>query len=114
MRISDWSSDVCSSDLALHGRIVDQFISDLGNASLHRDIELEIGGKFFQPLLSLRTQRMGGVFSHLPKQLVQAANNGVGEIFIKAGPPQHLARFFVHHLPDEMLDRKSTRLNSSQ
>src|SRR3546814_2168423 len=79
MRISDWSSDVCSSDLALHGRIVDQFISDLGNASLHRDIELEIGGKFFQPLLSLRTQRMGGVFSHLPKQLVQAANNGVGE-----------------------------------
>src|SRR3546814_15777026 len=78
------------------------------------------GGKFFQPLLSLRTQRMGGVFSHLPKQLVQAANNGVGVIFIKAGPPQHLARFFVHHLPDEMFiglqslrDRKSTRLNSS-
>src|SRR3546814_16039022 len=105
MRISDWSSDVCSSDLALHGRIVDQFISDLGNASLHRDIELEIGGKFFQPLLSLRTQRMGGVFSPLPKQLVQAANTASGELFIKAVPLQHLARFFVPHLTDESLIR---------
>src|SRR3546814_4356428 len=41
MRISDWSSDVCSSDLTRSNRLVDEFVP-VGRLTLHRDEEVAL------------------------------------------------------------------------
>src|SRR3546814_18425155 len=49
MRISDWSSDVCSSDLIQSGNVL--FESDEPQASLEGRIEAALEGRFGFPIL---------------------------------------------------------------
>src|SRR3546814_10489987 len=98
MRISDWSSDVCSSDLA--------------TATAQRGEQL-----------SQRSERMRAVEGFLRRRIASALPIGfatlpdTGEQLRFVGEPTRMR--FVADLPDYLgrggphLDRKSTRLNSS-
>src|SRR3546814_2692954 len=96
MRISDWSSDVCSSDLTGTDAAVDQLAAQLddeaaedGGIDMGRDLDiaadagLEVRGELFQ---------LRGA------QRVRARDRG-GRLAAVRG--------------DDRVDRKSTRLNSS-
>src|SRR3546814_8588916 len=105
MRISDWSSDVCSSDLGLVERL-----DLLGTETF--DVEGVAADEVPQPLDRLgRTDQPAGA---APDRLALGAD-GVGiaawalvgkHIFHAVGRP------LLDDHPDH-LDRKSTRLNSS-
>src|SRR3546814_19206827 len=85
MRISDWSSDVCSSDLIQSGNVL--FESDEPQASLEDRIEAALEGRFGFPILVV-------VRSHRQlRAVVQKAPEGFGQqpdlyhsdaIFLKA------------------------------
>src|SRR3546814_2787531 len=88
MRISDWSSDVCSSDLLLHLVVVDAVDhGDVGTAGRGRDQHLL--GAALQVFAGglLGGEDAGALQHHVDAQLA----------------PRQLRR----------VDRKSTRLNSS-
>src|SRR3546814_1292881 len=97
MRISDWSSDVCSSDLALDDS--EELIRwDIGDRGFEMTLSGEVPGRLRETLGRPDVQR---------------------ELFGDAGPPPLLA---VHAGGRSVLDavehalavdRKSTRLNSS-
>src|SRR3546814_3335381 len=111
MRISDWSSDVCSSDLADRGLRVDLpgagLADDEVRAALHaggvahglaQGVVLALGqGEFLDQAHVGVLQRFGGG-GDLLQRSVAVAVEGAAE-FGEAGL--------------ECLDRKSTRLNSS-
>src|SRR3546814_4848661 len=109
MRISDWSSDVCSSDLAdlLEGVGVDEMRDAFayGQAALVM-LALDV----FRPTLRL------GPFA-APLQLVDlrlpahASSPPARSVKIRWRRPPGLRR--RHRLPRRGSDRKSTRLNSS-
>src|SRR3546814_1251114 len=101
MRISDWSSDVCSSDLQWR----DALLADMAH---------EAGLANGRPLSSIFFG--GGTPSLMPPEtveaLLQAAEGHWGfgndvEITLEANPSSVEAARFAD------LDRKSTRLNSS-
>src|SRR3546814_9873613 len=100
MRISDWSSDVCSSDLGQLARQVELQDLALGRLGLAAVValpgdEVVVGGRHLGRRQPLREEAAQG-----GNELVAG---GAGD-----GPvrPQRLAAL-------EALDRKSTRLNSS-
>src|SRR3546814_4532736 len=116
MRISDWSSDVCSSDLQFHlveGRQTDASIGGL----------LEEATRFYAETLyptvsPLPLDRVRAfVTLHRPQHWatagVLAANGGADAPYFTclalAGRPQEQ----LHNLLRGFTDRKSTRLNSS-
>src|SRR3546814_8443861 len=88
MRISDWSSDVCSSDLAhepdqaaphlfphahppaLDRGVIEHFRLQPENAIAHRRIVLEIEREFGEAVFDLEPQRMPGIVRHLARKSV--------------------------------------------
>src|SRR3546814_4028243 len=97
MRISDWSSDVCSSDLSIAFR-------DLG--LLIVDEEQHFGVKQKERLKALREDVHVLTLTATPiPRTLQLAMSGVKEMSLIATPP--VDRLAVR------TDRKSTRLNSS-
>src|SRR3546814_7355695 len=116
MRISDWSSDVCSSDLAVLARKIEEQAFRLHAAACHQ-----------QGLCELRPQRgeafeqLGTVLeAHGPGDFFQCLEDGA----LHSGDPQILsvlgARIAGCYCRSECIarqvedpDRKSTRLNSS-
>src|SRR3546814_4401483 len=127
MRISDWSSDVCSSDLALvaggkprdaHGHVghVERAGHSIENADGDEEdrrsdqIDDDVLDARLQPLLSLtvQDQPIGGDQQHLEKdeEVEQVARQKC------AVQPQQLKLEERVEMPAAP-DRKSTRLNSS-
>src|SRR3546814_1147346 len=97
MRISDWSSDVCSSDLAVS--VVLDFVGGI-DAAKHRD------------LLRLAVRAVDGQ-GQLHARLEAARHAGDIEGLL-AGELQRMAAGALHELQRQHAqDRKSTRLNSS-
>src|SRR3546814_4569534 len=102
MRISDWSSDVCSSDLESHWMIVQEYIrADGGNP--FRDwfdsLDPQAAAKVTTGLLRLE---LGNVSN------VKWIGGGLGEYRIDWGPGYRLSL-----MQDGEEDRKSNRLNYS-
>src|SRR3546814_8325172 len=102
MRISDWSSDVCSSDLAEVNRLVDQQQSEWQR--LHRllaaqGIVVHGAGSDAHALRAvLRSYFLDQIFPILTPQVLD---------------PAHPFPFIPNRRLGVILDRKSTRLNSS-
>src|SRR3546814_4564069 len=102
MRISDWSSDVCSSDLTLVIRIRDK-------AVIISPCALDMGAKQVKQRLAV----------HEPVKLRHPVHRG-------CTPGDGVGLLIVHHLETmldrpvnavgfgKVIDRKSTLLNSSQ
>src|SRR3546814_8255017 len=106
MRISDWSSDVCSSDLALDKTIQPGFVgrvlwNDKG-CSGRKFNRADIPRTWPCPLQPLAVDRPGRLLSAYPTGRAAAAllDSVYGLLFDQ-----------FEHFADE--DRKSTRLNSS-
>src|SRR3546814_1657557 len=96
MRISDWSSDVCSSDLRTNPNVVAVMLQDA-------IVEFLLGN--FQQAQNVAEQVLT-VAPNLPQALLVAGHSAFQlEQFEKARV--HLGSYLVHK------DRKSTRLNSS-
>src|SRR3546814_3294772 len=113
MRISDWSSDVCSSDLNILGVNLDEFLLRIFAAALRCDIRNRSFDDFQQRLLNAFA---GNIASD--RGAVALARDLIDLVDIDDA----LLRFFdvaVCGLPKfgddafDILDRKSTRLNSS-
>src|SRR3546814_9957181 len=118
MRISDWSSDVCSSDLAAHWRI----LADLLLISV-------FGGLYIVPLYAIVQQRAEAdhkartiaannvmnalfmVFGAAAAALLFAIGLAVTYVFLVIAAANVIAAWYVCKLLPT--DRKSTRLNSS-
>src|SRR3546814_1080432 len=106
MRISDWSSDVCSSDLADDGRLGDLCVGDqralhLGGAhAVARDVD-DVVDATGDPVVAV-----GVAPAAVTAEVLAGIGREVGlhEALMVAVDRAHLAR----------PDRKSTRLNSSQ
>src|SRR3546814_9607926 len=99
MRISDWSSDVCSSDL-LHHQLV---------ASLHAQagVDVRCNGALLRPKLNIEQSRF---LESVPALIPTFAPGLTGLFADKIGPHQIASITGLHSL---VLDRQSTRLNSS-
>src|SRR3546814_5200561 len=112
MRISDWSSDVCSSDLihrALENRGCEGVVDDARDAMrlgepahmLHvDDIHRRIGGSFKEEHLGVRPNRL------FPCVIVAAIDDGGFD-------PEARTQMIDEPTARAERDRKSTRLNSS-
>src|SRR3546814_8425230 len=109
MRISDWSSDVCSSDLCQHGLLaLHRGLGDLG-------LELEFHPLFLEDLVRF----LADIAVHAGQDLVEIFDHG--DLGAKAAPhaaelePDHAAADDDHMARNlgKFEDRKSTRLNSS-
>src|SRR3546814_6491765 len=104
MRISDWSSDVCSSDLFVSGDGLDDALEALVPADVR-------GVKPFAQKYSLLLAENGGILDDL---MITRWEDGLYMVVngaVKYDDIGHLR----DHLPDAITlkDRKSTRLNSS-
>src|SRR3546814_5401115 len=131
MRISDWSSDVCSSDLgaqregaaelvaveidAIVARFLHLLIVAAGQVA-RLELQLDLLSREHQPLAGDEVERETGLFPEV--RLARRA--AAGDARAGIGEEQRLLRQPVGILQpdldvDEMvrLDRKSTRLNSS-
>src|SRR3546814_4486284 len=94
MRISDWSSDVCSSDLSVIFGQEDQFTNRLAQT------------------MSLPVVPVMGANTKL--QPVYAADVGKAIAIAASDPARHGGNIYELGGPEVMtIDRKSTRLNSS-
>src|SRR3546814_5520064 len=105
MRISDWSSDVCSSDLKI-------FQEDTGRAE--GDIALGLLAETLPQALAAAVVGEGEELRLVEADERSLQHAGKAEIVVRQ--QQHAAeRDQVHHgeLLGEAQDRKSTRLNSS-
>src|SRR3546814_10512660 len=104
MRISDWSSDVCSSDLGSQG-----VLSDLGLGVEAVDDLVEVFEGAHQRYLVAQAAT-GGVARQVPAGVLaerrEPRHAGGGGV----DPLEQAAGVVAHHLAQ---DRKSTRLNSS-
>src|SRR3546814_3967253 len=103
MRISDWSSDVCSSDLQLHGGEADT----AGRAQHHQRLALCQGALVVQRIMArgVGHDECGSFGVAHARIDPDAAAFGYHELF-RERPPRHQP-------DDAVADRKSTRLNSS-
>src|SRR3546814_10641483 len=120
MRISDWSSDVCSSDLDLEVTHLDKYQPAarcstgeqkallLGTVLAHADLVAELAGR--RPVLlldevaaHLDPRRRAALFERLAAGGGQVWMTGTEAALFEAAPD---ARAWA-------VDRKSTRLNSS-
>src|SRR3546814_9809028 len=130
MRISDWSSDVCSSDLAWTG--LDGHGLQLARGTAQENLRwflMETFGRSAVPLLGLisgwlvaGSARTRDWRSHIGRKartillpmilwnaLALVLVSGSAWLFDLPAPTPHSLRWVV----EEILDRKSTRLNSS-
>src|SRR3546814_9651430 len=116
MRISDWSSDVCSSDLLRHAVILGGVSQGPQVRALSRGVDILIAtpGRLMD-LLNQRHVRLDKV-SHL---VLDEADRMLDMGFIRdvrkivaAIPARPHSLLFSATMPTEV-DRKSTRLNSS-
>src|SRR3546814_9991691 len=101
MRISDWSSDVCSSDLG-----PDWFAVDVSGESLSRTAP-----DMWAKGARLNLERALRVGDELGGHIVTGHVDGIGRL-ISATQEGDSTRLLIS-APAELADRKSTRLNSS-
>src|SRR3546814_9088283 len=139
MRISDWSSDVCSSDLAdaaQVGKVFAEVAADLcgapsgvvANAGINvppgplaqfdpanfrRLVEVNIVGAFNILQEAARQVAEGGSIIALTTSLVRFAAPGLGPYSGTKAAVECLVRSLSKELAGRGVDRKSTRLNSS-
>src|SRR3546814_4988384 len=112
MRISDWSSDVCSSDLGVNHTTVLRRIAQL---------EERLGAQMFEKLPSgYRLTAAGEEILEFAEQMEASSNRLETRVFGRDQGVRGLLRVtlaptLATHLlmPDFAEDRKSTRLNSS-
>src|SRR3546814_7476244 len=125
MRISDWSSDVCSSDLEAAGVLTEmprrahelareierQAEPAVGEVEVQR-LDVALFDAFLRPGPDLRGQRADKIFGEA-ERLADVAQRALGAIADdrRAERGMVAAVGVEHPLHDE--DRKSTRLNSS-
>src|SRR3546814_5131911 len=107
MRISDWSSDVCSSDLHARERVSQQMATNLGLSvlSIATGVPADLGSKFTDVMFTLPNSRT---------HETEADLMGV-ELAARAGYDPRAAVTLWQKMgrPTMAADRKSTRLNSS-
>src|SRR3546814_4392902 len=105
MRISDWSSDVCSSDLEREGRQGDLALQPQPEGRNDAEDPSEVGSV------------AGGIatgYRGNTRSTLTPAGNSVGDLGQQAGPPARSPRRCSSRTDLRMIvDRKSTRLNSS-
>src|SRR3546814_4503065 len=106
MRISDWSSDVCSSDLLLQ-RTRGELDAQPSFMLLSAIVELELGG---EAVAATWADRLLAEQPHnfTARRVLAAAEWADGD----AGAAREVLQPIVRR-PDADRDRKSTRLNSS-
>src|SRR3546814_5642724 len=127
MRISDWSSDVCSSDLAEHpqevgqAEVVDVFVEDIEPGTVTHDPVEAWHLNVDQPTAAIgssdqveEAQWIGDVLEHV------AQHDGIGRSLCSGA---EMTLFDIRGMafvgvidatcPTATADRKSTRLNSS-
>src|SRR3546814_6608899 len=113
MRISDWSSDVCSSDLAYHGLPKDdaRHSARFADQVRHGDPEYDSEHAYFELLQELGKE----VDLRVVVDVISGASAGGINGIILGRALAHDLR--IDHFRDLWLraseDRKSTRLNSS-
>src|SRR3546814_4103643 len=111
MRISDWSSDVCSSDLDLRQRVhavgsrVDE---DAARPCERPEMTLQLAHR----LEGFVAGPVFGAAHHAAQQLVEHRQGCVGQVFLKADAGCRQRRMSAQGI-EFAKDRKSTRLNSS-
>src|SRR3546814_2979481 len=109
MRISDWSSDVCSSDLKSRGSFVHSgLISIVGRPNVGKS-----------SLMNALVGRKVSIVSHKPQttrhRIQGVVNRPEGQIVFVDTPGLHQRETRrLNRAMNEQADRKSTRLNSSQ
>src|SRR3546814_3538382 len=113
MHISDWSSDVCSSDLQIPNLLIGGILGPRGDAyGLNRDITAESAEEYHA--VQLETLKRAQVdfacamtFNNIPEA------TGAARAAARIGVPLSVALTLdsTHRLKSG--DRKSTRLNSS-
>src|SRR3546814_3257414 len=102
MRISDWSSDVCSSDLQLQAG--DQAALDREYASpieRYREDVLKVGKNINDEMESVAVDGL------------TLLNNGLADVIANAKSLGDVFKGVADQIIAELADRKSTRLNSS-
>src|SRR3546814_7936284 len=105
MRISDWSSDVCSSDLPVGGKAAKTIIAFERIAAVAHETEQAGKDSGVDPAIGRRGANLG-------EQFILAKRRGAGE-------RHHMLREHVERAGAKAVgvalarDRKSTRLNSS-
>src|SRR3546814_1695376 len=116
MRISDWSSDVCSSDLLDGGREIADFlvaaghdhfafIAGIENSSTSRDREAGYSQRLLQHGKGKPVREVGNY-------TFEGATEAARALFKRRSRPD--AIFCANdHMALAAIDRKSTRLNSS-
>src|SRR3546814_9145070 len=104
MRISDWSSDVCSSDLVIGPRV----------AGLHREMAAVVAGDADLRRGAEQRARLARVAIVLPEMDAVGAEP-FGEADAVVDDERHVARAadFPERLGKARRGRKSTRLNTS-
>src|SRR3546814_1423489 len=110
MRISDWSSDVCSSDLTLTGP--ELVVDDGGDVTLliHKGYELEQGDKWVDTPSDNHEVK---VIKDLLKKVAKERPDFWTRVVKDWRGVSEETTTGVHRLYQMMEDRKSTRLNSS-
>src|SRR3546814_7777816 len=114
MRISDWSSDVCSSDLPDLKQIGDEHLDYTFDACIDHDLAEEgVDPRSPEGIAALRrwTDFRAKTCSEILVRLPVVDGRVRGHRLIACAPEQlrpALGLFWTHNL-----DRKSTRLNSS-
>src|SRR3546814_1079951 len=124
MRISDWSSDVCSSDLAMGQVSLGEILASPNEAAFFavnsERVDLLIVDADCRPLHAVEMQGQGHHQSDntaardaVKREALRRA--GIGYIEVVSGDTPAEVRAMVRKLVGraEFLDRKSTRLNSS-
>src|SRR3546814_9805638 len=103
MRISDWSSDVCSSDLEYPERTADMSIED----------DALTARLAMKPLGPIR--QLGFVVRDLNQAIRAWTDIGVGPFYVAESPEISDQLYFGKPTASRVrgADRKSTRLNSS-
>src|SRR3546814_3030088 len=123
MRISDWSSDVCSSDLQLasDGILRDPVLSvwRSGSGEQADHIFATMNGTADDdrtyPFLMASEARYRKLMHFMPIALWQVDASGMGKLYadLKSKGVADFERYLEDHPNIVELDRKSTRLNSS-
>src|SRR3546814_8142754 len=107
MRISDWSSDVCSSDLAGRTYAAVSAVEQVG-----RELGFAIQSCHAQSS-SISTE---AAIDNALKCYQQLADNNVAAVYVTThrGVTLTSVKTVAHILEKAKIDRKSTRMNSSQ